>query len=74
MFDGWLGGLYASPNLQGTRSGLPMAAAWAVMQHLGVDGYVELTRPALDDGRPACGPASPPSTALRVLGDGGCTS
>jgi sphinganine-1-phosphate aldolase len=48
VFDGWLGGQYASPNLQGTRSGFPMAAAWAVMQHLGVDGYVELTRRTLD--------------------------
>lgn len=46
-FDGWLGGLYASPNLQGTRSGLPMAAAWAVIAHLGIDGYVELTRSTL---------------------------
>ena len=26
-FDGWLGGRYVTPNLQGTRSGLPMAAA-----------------------------------------------
>ena len=42
VFDRWLGGFYASPNLQGSRSGLPMAAAWAVMQHLGLDGYVEL--------------------------------
>ncbi len=49
VFDGWLGGFYASPNLQGTRSGLPMAAAWAVMQHLGVEGYVALTRAALDN-------------------------
>ena len=47
VFDGWLGGFYASPNLQGTRSGLPMAAAWAVMQHLGIDGYVELTKTML---------------------------
>ncbi len=47
-FDGWLGGFYGSPNLQGTRSGLPMAAAWAVMQHLGTDGYVELTRRTLE--------------------------
>jgi sphinganine-1-phosphate aldolase len=47
-FDGWLGGFYASPNLQGTRSGLPMATAWAVMQHLGIDGYVELTRTTLE--------------------------
>ena len=48
VFDRWLGGFYASPNLQGSRSGLPMAAAWAVMQHLGIDGYVELTRGVLD--------------------------
>ena len=45
VFDDWLGGFYASPNLQGTRSGLPMACAWAVMSHLGVDGYVALTAP-----------------------------
>ena len=42
-----LGGFYGSPNLQGTRSGLPMAAAWAVMQHLGVEGYIDLTRRTL---------------------------
>jgi sphinganine-1-phosphate aldolase len=46
-FDGWLGGLYATPNLQGSRSGAPMAAAWAVMQHLGVDGYRALTATTL---------------------------
>ena len=49
VFDDWLGGFYASPNLQGSRSGLPMAAAWAVMQHLGIDGYVDLTRSVLDN-------------------------
>jgi glutamate/tyrosine decarboxylase-like PLP-dependent enzyme len=47
-FDGWLGGLYGSPNLQGSRSGLPMATAWAVMQHLGTDGYVSLTQQTLE--------------------------
>ena len=47
VFDDWLGGFYASPNMQGTRSGLPMACAWAVMQHLGVDGYVDLTQQTL---------------------------
>ncbi len=46
-FDGWLGGLYATPNLQGSRSGAPMAAAWAVMQHLGLDGYRALTATTL---------------------------
>ena len=47
VFDDWLGGFYASPNMQGTRSGLPMACAWAVMQHLGIDGYIDLTQQTL---------------------------
>jgi glutamate/tyrosine decarboxylase-like PLP-dependent enzyme len=51
VFDGWLGGLYASPNIQGSRSGLPMATAWAVMHHLGIDGYRELTRATIDAAR-----------------------
>jgi len=69
VFDDWLGGFYASPNLQGTRSGLPMAAAWAVMQHLGIDGYVELTKQTLDNAdRMRAGIAE--IEGLRVLGDG----
>ncbi len=51
VFDDWLGGLYASPSMQGSRAGAPMAAAWAVMQRLGVDGYVELTRITIDAAR-----------------------
>lgn len=69
-FDAWLGGFYGSPNLQGTRSGLPMAAAWAVMQHLGVEGYVELTRQALANAD-AMRAAVAATDGLRVLGDGG---
>jgi glutamate/tyrosine decarboxylase-like PLP-dependent enzyme len=49
VFDDWLGGFYASPNMQGTRSGLPMACAWAVMAHLGIEGYLDLTRRTLDN-------------------------
>ena len=70
MFDQWLGGFYGSPNLQGTRSGLPMAAGWAVMQHLGVDGYVDLTRQTLENAdRMRAGIEA--IDGLRVLGDGG---
>ncbi|MEO7573474.1 MAG: aminotransferase class V-fold PLP-dependent enzyme [Acidimicrobiales bacterium] len=69
VFDDWLGGFYASPNLQGTRSGLPMATAWAVMQHLGIDGYVDLTRTALDNAdRMRTGIAG--IDGVRVLGAG----
>jgi glutamate/tyrosine decarboxylase-like PLP-dependent enzyme len=47
VFSDWLGGFYASPNLQGSRSGLPMAAAWAVMRTLGLEGYKKLTAATL---------------------------
>jgi glutamate/tyrosine decarboxylase-like PLP-dependent enzyme len=43
-FDDWLGGFYASPNMQGSRPAMPMATAWAVLHHLGLDGYLRLTK------------------------------
>jgi glutamate/tyrosine decarboxylase-like PLP-dependent enzyme len=45
--DDWLGGMYASSGMLGTKSGGPIAAAWAVMNHLGDDGYEQLTQQAL---------------------------
>ena len=44
--DNWLGGLYGSSGVLGTKSGGPIAAAWAVMHHLGDDGYLALARVA----------------------------
>ncbi|MEP6661739.1 MAG: aminotransferase class V-fold PLP-dependent enzyme [Acidimicrobiales bacterium] len=44
--DNWLGGLYGSSGVLGTKSGGAMAAAWAVMNHLGQDGYRQLTATA----------------------------
>jgi len=38
----WLGGLYGSPSMAGTRPAGPIAAGWAVLHHLGVDGYLHL--------------------------------
>lgn len=42
----WLGGLYASSGVLGTKSGGPIAAAWAVMHYLGEEGYLRLTAAA----------------------------
>jgi glutamate/tyrosine decarboxylase-like PLP-dependent enzyme len=44
--DNWLGGLYASSGVLGTKGGGAIAAAWAVMQYLGEDGYLRLTKAA----------------------------
>jgi sphinganine-1-phosphate aldolase len=40
----WPGGLYGSPTLAGSRPGGAIAAAWAVLNYLGVDGYTRLAR------------------------------
>jgi glutamate/tyrosine decarboxylase-like PLP-dependent enzyme len=69
VFDDWLGGFYASPNIQGTRSGLPMAAGWAVMQTLGMDGYLRLTAATLANAdQMRAGVAK--VEGLKILGDG----
>jgi len=64
----WSGGIYASPTMTGTRPGGAIAAAWAVMNYLGEEGYLSLTRAVMEtvvklrDGINAL-------PDLRVLGD-----
>lgn len=38
---------YVTPSMTGTRPGGAIAAAWAVLNHLGVDGYLRLTATAM---------------------------
>ena len=42
------GGIYASPSFPGTRPGGPIAAAWATLKKLGLDGYMDLTKTLLE--------------------------
>jgi sphinganine-1-phosphate aldolase len=44
----WAGGLYASPTLQGSRSGGLSAATWAAMVTIGENGYLEAARAIMD--------------------------
>lgn len=39
----WAGYPVVNPTLLGSRSASPLAAGWAISQHLGDDGYAELT-------------------------------
>jgi glutamate/tyrosine decarboxylase-like PLP-dependent enzyme len=43
-FDNWPSGGMTTPTLAGTRPGGAIAAAWAVMHYLGVEGYCEKAR------------------------------
>lgn len=40
----WSGGIFASTTFMGTKSGGPMAGCWAIMNHLGKEGYRTLAR------------------------------
>jgi sphinganine-1-phosphate aldolase len=44
--DNWLGGIYGSSGVLGTKGGGSMAAAWAVMNFLGDEGYMRVTAAA----------------------------
>ncbi|ROP35495.1 pyridoxal phosphate-dependent decarboxylase family protein [Saccharothrix texasensis] len=47
----WPGYTMLNPTTQSTRSGGPLAAAWAVLRHIGDDGYRALARQALESTR-----------------------
>jgi len=50
-YTDWPGGIYVSPTMTGTRPGGAIAAAWAVMHHLGHDGYLAIAREVMETTR-----------------------
>jgi sphinganine-1-phosphate aldolase len=46
-FDDWPAGYYRSATITGTRPAGAVAAAWAVMHHLGEDGYLRVAEQIL---------------------------
>jgi len=54
LYDQWPGGLYGSPAMAGARPAAPIAAAWAVMQYLGEEGYMRLAKIILDTTEKLC--------------------
>lgn len=47
-FDQWPVGAYTTTNFVGSRSGGPVASAWAVMKYLGANGYRDRVARMLD--------------------------
>lgn len=65
---GWTGYTVVNPTVQSTKSGGPLAAAWAAMRFLGDDGYLRLAGQALEaTRRVVAGIKAIPG--LRVLGE-----
>jgi len=79
-YAGWPGYPVINPTVQSAKSAGPVAAAWAVLEHVGLDGYRELARDARSallalaggvagiDGLAVLG--VPDSTLLAVAGSG----
>jgi sphinganine-1-phosphate aldolase len=64
----WTGYTVINPTVQSTKSGGPLAAAWAALSFIGDAGYLEIARTVLDATRRiAAGVADIPG--LRMLGE-----
>jgi sphinganine-1-phosphate aldolase len=48
VYTDWSGGIYISPSMRGTRPGGAIAAAWAALRSLGIDGYLKLAKIVMD--------------------------
>lgn len=44
LYAQWPSGIYGTPTVAGARPAAPIAAAWATMNYLGEEGYLELMR------------------------------
>jgi sphinganine-1-phosphate aldolase len=44
LYDRWPSGLYGSPAMAGARAAAPIATAWAMLRHLGIEGYTAIQR------------------------------
>ncbi len=47
VYDQWPAGIYGSPAVAGAKSAAPVLAAWAVLRHLGRDGFTDIVRDLL---------------------------
>jgi sphinganine-1-phosphate aldolase len=67
VYAGWPGGVYATPNISGSRPGGPIAASYALLKYLGMEGYSALAAQSMTASRRLIeGVASIPE--LTVLG------
>jgi sphinganine-1-phosphate aldolase len=68
VFENWPGGVFASPALLGTRPGGSIAAAWAALQAMGQEGYLDQARQIMETTR-RLKKGIAAIDGLRILGD-----
>ncbi|PCH36045.1 PLP-dependent transferase [Wolfiporia cocos MD-104 SS10] len=66
---GWVGGVYASPSLAGSRPGALIAGTWAAMHYMGSSGYRDSCRAIVSTARAIAARIRAEIPVLRVLGD-----
>ena len=48
VYSDWVGGIYGSPSMQGSRPGGAIAAAWAALKALGQQGYLDASKVTME--------------------------
>ncbi|KZT10847.1 PLP-dependent transferase [Laetiporus sulphureus 93-53] len=65
----WVGGVYASPSIAGSRPGALIAGTWAAMNYMGRDGYLTSCKSIVGAARTIAHRIRTEIPELRVLGD-----
>jgi len=65
----WPGGVYASPSMSGSRPGALIAGCWAVMQHMGTEGYLKSCQEIVTAARTIADAITDDIPELYVLGN-----
>ena len=66
-FSGWTGYTVINPTVSSTKSGGPVAACWAILNHLGRDGYLAMVEQTQQASRRIIDAVNA-MPALRVMG------
>ncbi|KAF8913675.1 pyridoxal phosphate-dependent transferase [Mucidula mucida] len=69
VYPDWMGGVYGSPSLSGSRPGALIAGAWAAMQYMGSNGYLESCRSIVTCARHIADSIAASIPELYLLGD-----
>ncbi|KAH9839172.1 pyridoxal phosphate-dependent transferase [Rhodofomes roseus] len=65
----WVGGVYASPSIAGSRPGALIAGSWAAMHYMGRQGYLDSCKSIVSAARTIASRIRAEIPELRILGE-----